>query len=485
MTGPHARRTAAERGERRGRRAAWGREIEPVRIRGRQRGERREPVACLERLGDGVLLLGWGTGVGPAPAPDAPGSPRRLGTHPPAPRGSVRPLPTAATAAGALARLGDGELAPAELVTVQFLDRPGGILGRAHLDEAEATRLSGGAIRDHRRRLAGPDLREELGQLLASGGEGQVPHEELLAHRCLLPGRLPVGAVVHSTRRWPLPPPGRVSAPLAQAALLRPQAAPAAAVLAERREVRDLGREVAREVRGAEHGGGAAGSRWWARRAGRRLVVGAVDAQPATAMLETVEAANGVRRHRRIRELGKGKAARAPRHPIHAETDANPRVDLDQQVAQLVLGSLETKIADENGGRNGTPPQDPEFSGTIAAWTPSCEPRTLTRARSRSECCPSVLRRGRCRPHRSGASTPAGGPGTRDGTDRTRPAGASSRIRPCSPWRLRTCSRRSAARGRARANRRARCRRPVAHRSWRRRSRTARRRGRPTRRRRR
>src|SRR5262249_31534097 len=137
-----------------------------------------------------------------------------------------------------------------------------------------------------------------------------------------------------------------------QAALLRPEAATAATVLPECREVGGFGRKVAREVLGAEHGRGAArpGS------ARRRFVVGVVHSQPASAMLEAVEAAGGGCRNAGMGELRKREAAGTSGDPVDAEPDAHPRIHLDEQRAQLVLGGLETKIADENGGRNGTPP---------------------------------------------------------------------------------------------------------------------------------
>src|SRR5262249_9377563 len=139
---------------------------------------------------------------------------------------------------------------------------------------------------------------------------------------------------------------------LAQAALLRPEAATAATVLPECREVGSFGRKVAREFLGAEHGRGAArpGS------ASRGLVVGVVHSQPTSAVLEAVEAADGVCRHGGIGGLRGREAARPAGDTVNAEPDAHPRVHLDEHRAKLVLGGLETKIADENGGRNGTPP---------------------------------------------------------------------------------------------------------------------------------
>jgi len=84
-------------------------------------------------------------------------------------------------------------------------------------------------------------------------------------------------------------------------------------------------------------------------------------------MLEAVEPPDGVGRHGGIREFREREAAGTTRETVHAEADADPGIDLDEQRAQLVFGSLETKIADENGGRNGTPPRCPECAGTIAA----------------------------------------------------------------------------------------------------------------------
>src|SRR5262249_21397246 len=86
----------------------------------------------------------------------------------------------------------------------------------------------------------------------------------------------------------------------ARAALLGPQAAPAAAVLAEHWCLTEVRREIARELGGTE-------GRWRsaarARNTGgprRWLLVGAVHAQPAAAMPGAVEATDGSRRHCRI-----------------------------------------------------------------------------------------------------------------------------------------------------------------------------------------
>src|SRR5262245_19559078 len=266
-----ARAGGAERRERRRRLAARGGQGELLGIRWRDRLARREAVACLQGLRDPVLLLPGGTGVCPAPPPDAALPSRRLVRHGWAlasvARARAAATPAATAPAGALTGLGDGELAAVELVAVQLLDGAVGLLGRAHLDEPEAARLAGRAIGDDRGGLAGADAREQLGQLLAGGGEGQVPHEELLAHRSLLLGVSwigPSGAVEHA---WPESGPclrSRASAgTLSEAALLRPEAAPAPAVLAERGEVRHLRRrEVAtRELGGPECRGRPARSR--------------------------------------------------------------------------------------------------------------------------------------------------------------------------------------------------------------------------------
>src|SRR5215472_982443 len=66
---------------------------------------------------------------------------RRASVH--SVRARPRPAPAAAaiaatSAAAALARLGDGELAAADVVAVQLLDGALGLFGRGHLDEAEA-----------------------------------------------------------------------------------------------------------------------------------------------------------------------------------------------------------------------------------------------------------------------------------------------------------------------------------------------------------
>src|SRR5262249_17142113 len=53
---------------------------------------------------------------------------------------------------------------------------------------------------------------------------------------------------------------------------------------------------------------------------------------------------------------GDREPARTAGGTVEAGPDAHPRVHLDEHRAKLVLGGFETKIADEDGGRNGTPP---------------------------------------------------------------------------------------------------------------------------------
>src|SRR5262245_17917220 len=118
----------------------------------------------------------------------------------------------AAAAPAALAGLGDGELPAADLVAVQLLDGALGLLGRVHLDEAEAAGLSGGPVGDDRGRLDGARTREEVVQLLVGCGKGQVPHEELLAHRSLLAGHVRSGPRAPRPGGGPLTPPGRAVA---------------------------------------------------------------------------------------------------------------------------------------------------------------------------------------------------------------------------------------------------------------------------------
>src|SRR5438309_6040637 len=101
---------------------------------------------------------------------------------------SAAATPAASAAARALARLADVQLAALQLVAVQLGDRPLGLARRAHLDEAEAARPSGGAVGDHRGGLAGPGLREERLEVRARRVEGKIAHEQLLAHVSLTPG---------------------------------------------------------------------------------------------------------------------------------------------------------------------------------------------------------------------------------------------------------------------------------------------------------
>src|SRR5207247_9900343 len=100
--------------------------------------------------------------------------------------------PAAATglsAASALARLrlADVDLPAGDVAAVQTRDGLAGLARRAHLDEAEATRATGIAVRDHGRRLTRPHFGEQSLEVRARGVKGSVPDEYLLAHSLLLP----------------------------------------------------------------------------------------------------------------------------------------------------------------------------------------------------------------------------------------------------------------------------------------------------------
>ncbi len=214
----------------------------------------------------------------------------------------------------------------------------------------------------------------------------------------------------------------------AQATLLTAQTATTATVLLERREAAtttEVGRweiagaavgarcrwaVAARRRRGTRAKTGASGSgasRAWCTR--RRLVIGVVHTQAASPELDTVESTNRVGGHGCVREFGEGEATRLARHPVHAQAHPHPGIDFDEQRAQLVLRGLETKIANKDRGRNGTPPQDAECVGTIAAEPRARETPPVKQAPGRSGCWPSAFPRGRSRPHRYAASIRAGG----------------------------------------------------------------------------
>src|SRR5213083_1497192 len=254
-------------------------------------------------------------------------------------RTRLRSVPTAATAAAeatarapaasatpaaarALARLADVQLAALQLVAVQLGDRPLSLARRAHLDEAEAARPSGGAIGDHGGRLAGPGLREERLEIRTRRVEGKIAHEQLLPHVSLLAsgrpltflgclGEKPVATRArradHAQTREegrvaPMPTPGKLAA-LAEASLAGAEPAPIAAGAAERAavaaaeplEIESLGRRRAHHAH-----------RSWRPR--RRLVVGVVHTQAPAAQLEGVEAPDGVGRAGRVRELSEREA---------------------------------------------------------------------------------------------------------------------------------------------------------------------------------
>lgn len=214
----------------------------------------------------------------------------------------------------------------------------------------------------------------------------------------------------------------------AQATLLAAQTATTATVLLERRKTTAAAEVGRREIAGTairarcrwavssrrgrrtrtEAGSSWSGaSRTWCTR--RRLVIGVVHTQAASPEVDAVESANGVGGHGCVREFGEGEAARLPRHPVHAQAHSHPGIDFDEQRAQLVLGGLETKIANKDRGRNGTPPQDTECVDTIAVEPRARETPPVKQAPGRSECWPSAFPRGRSRPHRYAASIRAGG----------------------------------------------------------------------------
>src|SRR5256886_7746411 len=91
-------------------------------------------------------------------------------------------LPASATAAAAAAgsaaarRVGflDLDVASLEVGVVQLADRLIGVLGRRHLDEAEAARLTRVAIGHDTGGLDGADGREGGAQALVGGGKGEA-----------------------------------------------------------------------------------------------------------------------------------------------------------------------------------------------------------------------------------------------------------------------------------------------------------------------
>src|SRR5438445_3409577 len=92
------------------------------------------------------------------------------------------PAPAVTAAGRALAGLAHVQGAALQVLAVELGDRLLRLARRAHLDEAEATRLSRGAIGDDRDGLARPGLGEQCLQVLARGVEGKVADEDLLAH---------------------------------------------------------------------------------------------------------------------------------------------------------------------------------------------------------------------------------------------------------------------------------------------------------------
>src|SRR5438034_282134 len=95
----------------------------------------------------------------------------------------------ATPAARTLVRLADVQGPPLQLAPVQVGDRLLRLSRGAHLDETEAPRPSGRAIRDDGRRLARSGLAEEGLEVRAGGVEGKISDEQLLAHTHSCPMR--------------------------------------------------------------------------------------------------------------------------------------------------------------------------------------------------------------------------------------------------------------------------------------------------------
>jgi len=88
---------------------------------------------------------------------------------------------TAAARALTLTRFIDAQGPAAEILTVQGADR--GIAARiVHLNEPETARTLGLAIRDQLDRRHRTMLREQVTQFIFRSTEGQIAHEQTLAH---------------------------------------------------------------------------------------------------------------------------------------------------------------------------------------------------------------------------------------------------------------------------------------------------------------
>src|SRR5262245_30833362 len=98
-------------------------------------------------------------------------------------------LPPAAAAASARARwLGQLDLqqTAVELMAVEAGDRLAGLLGRGHLDEAEAARLACVTIGHDGGGFDGADLAEQVSQGVCRRRERDAADEEFMSHGALL-----------------------------------------------------------------------------------------------------------------------------------------------------------------------------------------------------------------------------------------------------------------------------------------------------------
>src|SRR5262249_11447288 len=96
----------------------------------------------------------------------------------PAPASPTTPIPCRPRGVRHL----DLEGPPAHSLAVEPLDRLGGILGRGHLHEAEATGAARVAIRHYRRRFDRADPREQLTQPVLGRREGEASDEQFVGH---------------------------------------------------------------------------------------------------------------------------------------------------------------------------------------------------------------------------------------------------------------------------------------------------------------
>jgi hypothetical protein len=94
----------------------------------------------------------------------------------------------------------------------------------------------------------------------------------------------------------------------------------------------------------------------WSARPRRRSVLGDVDAERSTTEILAVELLDrriglGV-----VRELDEGDPARTARLAVDRQVDVDDLSRRRQELRQVVLGGLVAEVADENSGRNRSPP---------------------------------------------------------------------------------------------------------------------------------